>query len=531
MHSLRRIVSPIATGVVFFAVVLTGERLPAAMDKPVRTESGPVTGTPSTDPSITTFKGIPFAAPPAGDMRWRAPEPPVKWQGVRHADKFGANCIQTIVQEKKPWTHEFMAHGEVSEDCLFLNIWMPAARPDEKHPVLVFLHGGANTEGSGSIDAYNGEGLARKGIVTITINYRLGIFGFFTHPELSKESPNHVSGNYALLDQIAALKWVHTNIAAFGGDPDRVTVAGQSAGASDIALLIVSPLAKGLFHRAIMESGGAPGGGGGRELSSAEADGAKFAEAKGAHSLAELRAIAAKDIVSPAGQRSGPPVRFGPVIDGYVVPASQKDIFTAGKQTAGKQNDVPTLTGSNADENGASPNPKITMAQFRMETRRYGDLADEFLKVYPVATDEEAGIRANEAARDRQRVALDLWAAARAGGSKTPAFLYFYNHVLPGPDAAQYGAFHTSEVPYVLNSLAASDRPFTAEDHKVAEMLSSYWANFAAGGDPNGKGLPHWPSVKEQPGVVMELGDNTRAIPAAGTEAKFEFLKKLISRP
>jgi para-nitrobenzyl esterase len=500
----------------------TAVTVPCALTKPVRTESGLVEGMHGTDKSITVFKGIPFAAPPIAAKRWRAPEAPHKWNGVRLADRFGANCVQTIVQEKKPWTYEFMAHGDVSEDCLFLNIWTAASSPTEKRPVFVYLHGGANTEGSGSIDAYDGEGLAHKGVVMITINYRLGVFGFFTHPELSKESPNHVSGNYALLDQIAALRWIQKNIAAFGGDPARVTVAGQSAGAADIASLITSPLAKGLFQRAIMESGGVAGGGGPpRTLAISEQDGLKFAAAKGAHSLAELRTLSAKDVFTAIP--NGP--RFGPVIDGYVLPATPKEIFAAGKQ-----NDVPTLTGSNADENGASPNPKTSVAQFKTQAQRYGDLSAEFLKDYPAASDDDAAARANESARDRARVVLTQWASARAATAKTPAYVYFYNHVLPGPDAAQYGAFHTSEVPYVLNTLTRSDRPFTADDRRIAEMLSSYWANFAANGDPNGKGLPHWPSTQEQPAMVMQIGDNCGAIPAAGTDAKLDLNRRLLSQ-
>lgn len=519
MHILHSITLR-GAGAIFLCAVSCGRNLTAALKQPAPTESGLVAGVPARDKSITVFKGIPFAAAPVGARRWRGPRPPVKWQGVRVADHFGPNCIQTIVEEKKPWTHEFMAHGEVSEDCLFLNIWTAAATPQEKRPVFVFLHGGANTEGSGSIDAYNGEGLARKGVVMITVNYRLGVFGFFAHPELTAESSHHASGNYALLDQIAALEWVKGNIAAFGGDPDRVTVAGQSAGASDIALLMVSPLAKGLFQRAIMESGGAPGMGGGRALAVAEPDGVKFAEAKGAHSLAELRALPWKDVFAPV---TG--LRFGPVIDGYVVPAEPSEVFAAGKQ-----NDVPTMTGSNADENGASPQPAVTMAQFRAQAQqRYGDLAAEFLKLYPAASDADAPGRSNEAARDRQRVLYDEWAAARAATAKTQAFVYFYDHVLPGPDSDKYGAFHTSEVPYVLNSLASSDRPLTGDDRQVAETLSSYWAAFAANGDPNGKGLPRWPSTRDQPGMVMEIGDRNQAIPAAGSDARYEFFRKAMS--
>ena len=496
--------------------------LAGAFKDPVRTESGLVAGAPGAHPSVTVFRGIPFAAPPVGPKRWQAPEPPRKWDGVRVATQFGASCIQTIVQEKKPWTYEFMAHGDVSENCLFLNIWTAAGSAAEKRPVFVYLHGGANTEGSGSIDAYDGEGLARKGVVMITVNYRLGVFGFFTHPELTKESGNHASGNYALLDQIEALKWIRRNIAAFGGDPARITVAGQSAGAFDISCLVASPLAKGLFQRAILESGGVAGGGNTKPLPAAEDDGVKFATAKGAHSLAELRAMKAADIF--AAVPNGP--RFGPVVDGYVLPLSPRDAMAAGKI-----NDVPTIAGANADEGGASPNPKVSAAQFKTQAQRYGDLTAEFLKDYPVATDADACLQANESARDRQRVSLDLWAASRAETSKSNAYVYFYNHVLPGPDSGQYGAFHTSEVPYVLNTLTRSDRPFTADDRKVAETLSSYWANFAANGDPNGKGLPHWPSAKEQPAMVMQLGDDTKAIPAAGSPAALDLIKRILAAP
>lgn len=492
---------------------------PAALKGPVRTEAGMIAGAPAANPAITVFKGVPFAAPPVGEKRWKAPEAPIAWEGVRQAREFGANCVQTIVDGKKPWTHEFMAHGLVSEDCLFLNIWTPAQSGTEKLPVFVYLHGGANTEGSGSVAVYDGSGLAQKGLVMITVNYRLGVFGFFTYPGLTKESGHNSSGNYALLDQMAALQWVQKNIAAFGGDPHRVTVAGQSAGAGDIQLLTVSPLAKGLFQRAILESSGSSFGGGVRRtLAESEADGVKFAEAKGAHSLQELRAMPWKEFIAPS-------VRFGPVLDGYVVPGSPRDIFAQGKQ-----NDVPTLAGWNADESGASPRPNTSAEQFRTRAQeQFGDRAAEYLKLYPAGTDNEAKMQSNEAARDRQRVSVSQWAETRAKTSKTPAYLYWFHHVLPGPDSAQYGAFHTSEVPYVLNSLAMSDRPFTDEDRKIANMLSSYWANFAKNGNPNGKGLPHWPSADEKPETVMELGDKTQAIPVVNSPAKQKWMEQALS--
>jgi para-nitrobenzyl esterase len=293
------------------ALALSGSATPVAQggraglaQQPVRTGQGLVAGVGGRNATIAVFKGIPFAAPPVGSMRWRAPQPAAPWSGVRHADAFSPSCIQTIVTEKKPWTYEFMAHGEVSEDCLYLNVWTAARSERERRPVFVYIYGGANVEGSASVPAYDGEGLASKGLVVVTFNYRVGLLGFFSHPELSKEAPYHASGNYGLLDQIAAVKWVHDNIAAFGGDPDRITIAGQSAGASAVHNLTASPLAKGLFHRAIAQSGSSIAAAAPRTMQDQEADGLRFAELKGAHSLAELRAMPWQDIVVPLRRRN-----------------------------------------------------------------------------------------------------------------------------------------------------------------------------------------------------------------------------------
>ena len=478
----------------------------------IHVEGGRLAGIRGKDPSITVYKGIPFAAPPVGDLRWRAPKPVIPWQGVRKADQFGASCIQNIVNEHKPWTYEFMTHTEVSEDCLFLNVWTGAKSSAERRPVYVYIYGGGNTEGSGAVPVYDGEGLARKGIVVVTVNYRLGIFGFFTHPELTVESDVHASGNYALLDLIAALHWVHDNIAAFGGNPDRVTIGGQSAGASNTHSLIASPLAKGLFRGAIAESGSSLGSLGlmrARTLADQEKLGQQFAEAKGAHSLADLRKMTWKELTAPVPNL---PARFGTVIDGYVQPVAGVIV-----------NDVPTLTGSNKEDlGGASTNPPGAEAFEKQARQRYGDLADEFLRLYSDP---------NASAIDGMRANTYLWAVERAKTAKTNAYTYFWDHTMPGPDAARFGAFHTSEVPYVMNTLYMSDRPFTEADHKIADTMSSYWANFIRTGDPNGKGLPHWPSVKEQPGTTFEVGDKYAAIPVAGDPAKLAFFEKFLTRP
>jgi para-nitrobenzyl esterase len=501
----------------------------------VKTEGGVVSGVPGRDPSISVYKGIPYAAPPVGKGRWAAPGPVVPWTGVRAGDTFGASCIQVMVEDVMPVTKEFMAFGDVSEDCLFLNVWTPAKSASEKRPVFVYLHGGGFTGGSGQVPVYDGEGLAKKGLVAITINYRLGVLGFLAHPELSRESGHNASGNYGLRDQVAALAWVRRNIAAFGGDPNRVTVAGQSAGGMSVHALIGSPLANGLFQRAVVESGGSSLGGGmtmgSRGLADAEAAGVKFAESKGAKSLAELRAMTWQKITepvpAPAGTRgpAGGGMRFSPIVDGYFSPLSNRDAVQQGKF-----NDVPILTGVNLGElAGMTPQPPPTAEVFRSQAeRRYGAMAAEFLRLYPAANDEQARVAHERSSRDSSLVSLYLWARERAKTSKTPAFIYLWDHAIAGPDAARYGAFHTAEVPYVLNTLDRSPRPFVDADHKIAAMASSYWANFAASGDPNGQGLPRWAPAGAKP-EVMEVGDKTAPIPAADAE-RFAFFEKFLIR-
>jgi para-nitrobenzyl esterase len=507
------------------SVVGTGA-LAGAISQPIRIQGGAVTGVPGRDPSITTFKGIPFAAPPVGDLRWREPQPVISWNGVRKSEAFGSSCIQTIHDELKPWTYEFMTHNQISEDCLYLNVWTPAKSAAEKRPVFVWVYGGAFNSGSAAVPLYNGEGLAKKGLVVVTFNYRIGVFGFLALPELTHESPHHASGNYGLLDQVAALRWVQANISRFGGDPARVTVGGQSAGSISVLDLTASPLAKELFQGAIMESGGSTIGHVGirlgfKTLAEAEADGEQFMHAQGAGTLAQMRAMPWQKLAS-----TEPGLRFIPIVDGYLLPAPVPTVFAGAKQ-----NDVVSLTGIDTGELQGVAGPQgtpTTIEAYRQEAKkRFGERADEFLKLYPATTDAQVRSVLQESARDGNVTALYLWAQARAKTSKTRVYEYLWNHTLPGPDAPRYGAFHSSELPYVLNTLNMSGRPFTPQDQEIANVMSSYWANFVAHGDPNGKGVARWQPVGNGP-EIMELGDDFKPVPVAGSHTKFDFWKAFL---
>jgi para-nitrobenzyl esterase len=511
----------------FLVVAFAGTGvLRAAIAQPVQVEGGAIAGVAGQDPSILAFKGIPFAAPPVGDLRWREPKPAGSWHAVRSAGEFGSSCVQTIHNSFGPWTSEFMTHNQVSEDCLYLNVWTGAKSASEKRPVFVYVYGGGFNSGSGAVPLYDGEGLAKKGLVVVTFNYRVGLFGFLALPELTRESPHKASGNYGLLDQVAALRWVHKNISQFGGDPERVTVGGQSAGAISVHDLTASPLAKGLFHGAIMQSGGSAIGHMGitivpKTRAEAEADGEKFMRAQGAATLVELRAIRWQTLA-----KIEPGLRFVPIVDGYVLAAPVPKILSEGRQ-----NDVVSLTGINTGElqglAGPQDTPTTVEAYQQQAKKRFGDRADEFLKLYPAASESQIKSALRESARDGNVAALYLWAQVRARTSKTPVYEYLWNHALPGPDAARYGAFHSSELPYVFNTLNMSDRPFTAQDHEIAEVMSSYWANFVTRGDPNGKGVAHWAAAGNQP-EVMELGDDFKPVPAAGSQVKFDFWKSFL---
>ncbi len=498
--------------------------LSAAIDEPVHLDSGLAAGVAGTNPDVRVFRGIPYATPPVGNLRWREPQPAMHWDGVRKADQFGAICSQaagrgaaTAIPPANP--------AKSSEDCLFLNVWTAATSASERRPVMVWIHPGGYQTGSGSTPGFDGEGLAKKGVVLVTINYRLGVFGFFSHPELTKESEHHASGNYALMDQAAALRWVQKNIAGFGGDPQRVTVFGDSAGSSSISNLMGSPRAKGLFQRAVGESGAWMGLSltATRTLAEAEQAGVKIAEGFNVHSLEELRAKPAEDLLK--GGRGG-----GPVVDGWFLPEDVGTIFAEGKQ-----NDVPMLGGSNKDEGTFFLQPTTAEKFIERSRMRYGAQADAFLKLYPATTDEEANASQFAAFRDELAFVMRVWARAQTKTGHSKAFLYYFTHDPPPPAGATArggfgsGATHGAEAQYVFQNLLPP-RAWTDLDHQVSDMLSSYWVNFAAKGDPNGKGLSKWPAFDDRKSDrPMVLGDQAEMGPAPN-QAQLAFFESIYEK-
>jgi para-nitrobenzyl esterase len=498
----------------------------------VRIDTGALAGVVgATQPMVRVFKGIPYAAPPLGENRWRAPRPAAKWEGVRNADAFGAPCAagapfggrggggaRGAAPGQPPAAAAPPREPARSEDCLYLNVWTSATSASDKRPVMLWIYGGGFTGGSGGMAWYDGENLAAKGPVIVTINYRLGSLGFFAHPDLAKEAGHSGSGNYGMMDAIAALQWVKRNIAAFGGDPSKVTVAGESAGAIMVGALVGSPQAKGLFTRAIAESGGWMGLTMGRMRSSGDADaaGAKAVDALGVKTMAELRA-------RPLDQLTGL-ASAGLVVDGYVIPEDVSLTFQAGKQNA-----VDVLTGSNKDEanfgvcpgagGGRGRGPALTADAFRANAERRfgGESADVFVKLYGVTSDADAPAAAHAACADEISWNMRQWAEAQEKKGKK-AYTYFFSHIqtVNGQPSPQ-GATHTAEISFAWNNpKGQATQTWNDVDLKVADQMSSYWVNFISKGDPNGAGLPRWPEFKElSNGRVMVFADTPQVEPAA----------------
>ena len=464
---------------------------------------------------IASFEGVPFAAAPVGENRWRSPQPVVPWTGVKMANAMAPACLQDTRMAAR-----LGAPTAVSEDCLYLNIWTPAKTPRDKLPVMVWVYGGAFVGGATNWPLYDGTHFAGRGVVLVSVAYRVGAFGFLAHPELSEESGKG-SGNYGLEDQIAGLKWVHDNIARFGGDPQRVTVFGESAGGISVSMLAASPAARGLFQRAISESGGSltpprsQGGAGVPVQSWAEDNGKAFFAALGAANLKAARAVPADKIMGAAQVVRG----FWPVLDGHIIVGDEFELYSAGRF-----NDTPVLIGTNSDEGAAFTPGKVTPADYEKQIRgTYGEKADLILAANPHSTDEEA----HTAAKNNFRDSVFAWSTWRWASlqsqhkSKGRAYLYYFDHRTP---ASPSGSSHATEIAFVFGNLANAFTPLTDAERALSELMSSYWVNFARNGDPNGPGLPPWPAFSDQAPKVMHFDE---ASSARDGVPNFEQLKAL----
>jgi para-nitrobenzyl esterase len=463
------------------------------------------------DGPVRTFLGIPYAAPPVGDLRWKPPVVPAKWTGVRKATVFGLGCVQAPVYGDM----NFRGAGQ-SEDCLFLNVWTPAKNAEARLPVMVWIHGGGFVGGMSSEPRQDGTFLAQQNVVVVSMNYRLGIFGFFVHPELAKESGRNAAGNYGLLDVISALQWVRDNVAAFGGDPGNVTIFGESAGSFAVNDLMASPLAKGLFHKAIGESGGAfsKTGLALEMLATREEKDSKFAaSAYGVQTIAQLRALSSQDVLKPTWKPGGDDnIGFDPVVDGYFLPETASAIFAAGKQ-----NDVPLLAGWNHDEGGLDADQTAPAVEsFKaLAQKDFGEKAADFLKLYPAGNDAQA-LRSAEDYRGDRFIAWGtwMWIEAQSTTGKQPVYRYRFDLALPtAPDSPDRGAYHSAEIEYVFGQLdSKTDVKWRASDRQLSAEMQKYWANFARSGDPNGSGLAKWPPYSSAGGwQVMYLNEKPEA--------------------
>ena len=509
----------------------------------VNTANGIIEGEFDIKTNIQSFKGIPFAQPPVGNLRWKAPQPVTNWTGIKQTKKFGPRAVQSNIFGDMG----FRSDG-ISEDCLYLNVWSPAKSSDEKLPVLVYFYGGGFAAGDGSEYRYDGENMAKKGIVTLTVNYRLGIFGFFSHPELTKESPNHASGNYGFLDQNAALKWVQANIAKFGGDPKRITIAGESAGSISVSAQMASPLSKNLIAGAIGESGAsifptlAP-----IPLAEAEKTGFEFGQKIGAKSLKDLRAMSTLELYQKSsGTSMGV---FKSTIDGYFMPKSIPEIFETKQQAM-----VPLLVGWNSEEMtylALTMGKSLTNESYAAKIKElYGDKAEEVLKLYPAGTPEVTEQSATDLAGDRF-IAYSTWKWFDLHRKNSSQNVYRYYFSKPRPEMRDKdleaglaggvikkdknapkapkpkGAVHSAEIEYVMGNLATNkDYDWTEDDYKVSETMMNYFANFIKSGNPNGEKLPVWLMAKDEKSPEIMIIDIKSKATKAENDTRYLFLDK-----
>jgi para-nitrobenzyl esterase len=479
-------------GFLFFLCVIAS----SLSAQQVTIESGVVEGKTNDDGTIQTFLGIPYAAPPVGDLRWREPQPPKPWKGVRPAIEFGSRCMQGNI-----YGDMVFRDSGPSEDCLYLNVWSPAKSPAAKLPVMVWIHGGGFQAGATSEPRQDGQFLARKGVVVVSMNYRLGIFGFFSHPELTKESPHHASGNYGLMDQSAAIQWVKRNIAAFGGDPANITIFGESAGSMSVSGQMASPLTRDLLHQAIGESGAFFENKHSKSLAESEQLGAQFAQSLGADSLAKLRAMAAQPLLDAVLKQDSE--KFWPNVDGYFLPESVSSIYAKGEQAH-----IALLAGWNRDEGSwrsffgnQAPTKENYIASVKT---KYGAGADRILNAFPSDTEEE--IKQSAAllsTMDFIAYGTWKWIEAQLATGHAPVYRFQFDQARPAapddkdPDAGKL-ANHSAEIEYVFGALKSKALPFAPDDYALSDTMMTYWANFARTGDPNSSGLPNWPQYTAQ---------------------------------
>ena len=515
--------------IVILILLFVSLRGSASAQTKVKIANGYLEGTVD-NTGVSVFKGVPFAAPPVGELRWQEPQPVKDWQGARKADQFGPRCMQRPIFSDMV----FRSNG-MSEDCLYLNIWTAAKSAKDKLPVLVYFYGGGFNAGDGSEPRYEGANMARKGVVALTVNYRLGVFGFFAHPELTRSSPYHASGNYGLLDQTAALQWVQKNIAAFGGDPKRVTIAGESAGSVSVSAQMCSPLSKGLIAGAIGESGSLLGTLSAMSLEEAEKNGIKFAASIGADSLSTLRAKSAEEILE-ATAKPGTPWP-SPTVDDYFFPKAPLEIYAAGEQAH-----VPLLVGSNSSENPFQVilgREAPTVDNYRKALQRlYGDKADEVFNQYPASTEDEVMDVAQDLASDRF-ISYSTWKwidlSTKTGSKST--YYYLYARPRPAlrapaattsPGSVPRGAVHSAEIEYAMGNLDLNDvYAWTPDDYKVSKVMQEYFVNFIKTGNPNGSGVPKWPTFAE--GQRMTIDVDTRA-EREKVRKRYEFLDQFYVR-
>jgi len=507
----------------------------ATMEEPVHVEGGLVRGIKA-DAQVTTFWGVPYAAPPVGPLRFRPPQPVKGWTGVRSAERPGFICPQVFKDN--------IAGMMIDEDCLNLDVWTAAASGKERRPVMVWFHGGTRGAGASSDPKFNGAALAKKGVVVVVVNFRGGPLGLLATPELSREGGRGTSGNYALLDDIAALKWVQKNIAAFGGDPANVTIFGQSFGAGTVNFLGLTPHAKGLFRRMITQSHARyprdpvlldnatryiP------SLQEAEAAGVKYMEIVGAKSVADLRAMPWQKLYE-GFTKSFNVIPWAFVVDGHVLPRNFTDSYAAGTQA-----DVDVMTGETRDENGGAPDTAFDVVAagkgkapgnsvslrplpvyLASVAERYGAMADEYLRIYPAGTPREAFTSSNLSIRDNSQISPWMWAKSFTATRQRPVYIYMFTKAPPGPDQDLQGAYHGSDVRYSFNNPAPE---WSDEDRRVADVISSYWVNFARTGNPNGPGLPSWQAYDGNVRQTMDLGTSFKPMPFPD-EARFDFWQR-----